>query len=781
MNKYIPAGISLLLLCSQPAFPQTKTERQKKYLEDALAFNIKQRFQPNTRRISVQDSTWNDWLQRTGELPPDFETMRSVPMLPEPLVLTRNGKDHPVTTKDQWKEKSAWIRKEYQQWISGQAPPPPNNVKAELLSEHAGYKAKVQLLQLKFGPQHKGTMTVELMVPEGEGPFPVFLTQWTHREWALLAVKRGYIGCVYAASDMKDDTDIYQFLYPDYDFTLLMRRAWGASRVIDYLFTRKDVKTDQIAITGHSRNGKQSLWAAAFDERIGAVISSSSSTGGDAPWRFGDPQYASETIDYVGALQGHWFHPRLRFFFGHEDRLPVDQNLLGALIAPRPLLYHYSTVERGLNSWANEQNYYSVKKVYDFFNVPDKIGVLTRMGEHAVAARDVEKTIDFLDIHFKKAPQKWHNALHYPYNYKDWEQQNAAARTEAGRVRPVVLKDSYLDTAAFSKDRQQIITHLNWLLGEAPPGVKAAQVGTWNSPKADWITNIVPRPVVKGAKMINLSPYSSIGEHIDGVLYCPADKKGHPEKLPVIIYSHQYAYSTGFSKGYDKDGRNGTADLFAELVSRGFAVLAIDLFGFGTRMEEATDFYQRHPHWSKMGKMVRDLQACMDAVEDLDYLDASRMYLLGNTIGGSLSLITAALDPRVAGIATVAAFSPWRSSNEQYESLRTYSHLHGFIPRLGFFAENPQNAPVDFGEIIAAVAPKPVLLIAPDADRYTDIKTLQGVMGKVSRVYDLYGKKSSLQVQYPHEINRMTKEMYREAGNFFAQLAGRQRVNNEKK
>lgn len=158
-------------------------------------------------------------------------------------------------------------------------------------------------------------MTLELMVPQKPTQMSVYLTQWTHREWALLAVKRGYIGCVYAAADVKDDTDIYQFLYPDYDFTLLMRRAWGASRVVDYLLTRKEVHPDQIAITGHSRNGKQSLWAAAFDERIGAVISHSSSTGGDAPWRFGDPQYASETIDYVGALQGHWFHPRLRFFF----------------------------------------------------------------------------------------------------------------------------------------------------------------------------------------------------------------------------------------------------------------------------------------------------------------------------------------------------------------------------------------------------------------------------------------------------------------------------------
>jgi hypothetical protein len=76
-------------------------------------------------------------------------------------------------------------------------------------------------------------------------------------------------------------------------------------------------------------------------------------------------QFASETLDLVTAYNGHWFHPRLNFFFGREDKLPVDQNLLISLIAPRILLHHYSIVERGLNPWANEQCFQSVKRYTD--------------------------------------------------------------------------------------------------------------------------------------------------------------------------------------------------------------------------------------------------------------------------------------------------------------------------------------------------------------------------------------------------------------------------------
>jgi len=759
----------------QVLFAQEQTVRQKKYLEDILKINIKQVIKENTRRVTLQDSTWDDWLRRTGELPPDFSKMPSRPMLPNPLVLYKNGKDQPIKTMAQWEEKRQAIKADYIHWISGRFPPAPSNMKSEILSDKTEDGTRTQMILLRFGPNQQARMTLELIIPEGKGPFPVFMTQWTHRGWAQLAVKRGYIGCVYAAADTKDDTQAYQALYPDYDFSMLMRRAWGASRVVDYLLSRAEVNSKQISVSGHSRNGKQSLWAAAFDERIAAVVSSSSSTGGDGPWRFGDPQYASETLDYVTALNGHWFHPRLRFFFGREDKLPVDQNLLGALIAPRGLLYHYSIVERGLNPWANEQNYYSVKTVYDFMKVPQHVGVMTRMGEHAVAARDVEQTIDFLDGYFKRNSMVWRNNLYYPYNYTTWEKAHAPDLEEAKKAVPIKLSSINQNIQTFAKGKEDIKKSLNWLLGKEPSGLKAAPVAESEPSRQDWIDNTIKRPVVPGAKAVYLGPYTAIGDHIGGMLYQPVDKNGKVRtrpngKMPVVIYSHQYAHATGYAKGYDPRGKQGNVKLFQELINRGFAVLAIDMYGFGTRIEEATNFYQRYPQWSLMGKMVRDVRGCIDALESLEYMDKKHIYLFGNTIGGSVSLITAALDDRVAGVATVAAFSPWRTSDSQYESIRSYSHLHGFIPRLGAFASQPLNTPVDFGEIIASIAPRPLLIIAPDMDRYTDILSLKAAMEPVARVYKLYDKQNQLLLEYPHEINRIPEDMYRQIGEFYAKL-----------
>src|SRR5690625_2162419 len=93
------------------------------------------------------------------------------------------------------------------------------------------------------------------MIPAGTGRFPVFMTRWNHREWAQIAVRRGYIGCVYAGADSRDDTEDYGRIWAgEYDFTRLMRRAYGSFRAIDYLYTLPEVDREKIAITGHSRN-----------------------------------------------------------------------------------------------------------------------------------------------------------------------------------------------------------------------------------------------------------------------------------------------------------------------------------------------------------------------------------------------------------------------------------------------------------------------------------------------------------------------------------------------
>src|SRR5690606_7187503 len=167
MRWTIIIGIIGSLFMGDSLWAQEDLERRKQYLDEVLQINIDQLFRENTRRVSVQDSVWMDWLQRSGELPPDFSKMRSTPMLPEPLVFYDGTEERPITTAEQWQKKRDWIKEQYQYWVSGHFPPAPENVRATILSDTVTRGVRIQMIQLHFGPEHKAKMTLELMIPEG--------------------------------------------------------------------------------------------------------------------------------------------------------------------------------------------------------------------------------------------------------------------------------------------------------------------------------------------------------------------------------------------------------------------------------------------------------------------------------------------------------------------------------------------------------------------------------------------------------------------------------------
>ena len=143
-----------------------------------------------------------------------------------------------------------------------------------------------------------------------------------------------------------DDTAALAALYPDYDFALLPRRAWAASLVVDYLETLPQVDTKRIAINGYSRDGKMATIAAAMDERIAALIAASTGVGGVLPCRSAGERGFGEGIESTTRSFPTWFVPRLRFVAGREDRLPIDANLLVAMVAPRAVLMEWATTTR---------------------------------------------------------------------------------------------------------------------------------------------------------------------------------------------------------------------------------------------------------------------------------------------------------------------------------------------------------------------------------------------------------------------------------------------------
>lgn len=700
-------------------------------------------------RINAYDKSWEDWLKRTGELPPDFDEMPSAPFLADLL--------EGVQTREQWMQKRQEIRAQFQQWVFGKLPPQPDNLRSVVTGTENDGKLTIRNVRLEFGPDHRGTLRLQLIIPPGKGPFPVFLTNHPRTwPWVSTAVRRGYIGCIYFAGDPifgpADDSDKFIDVYPEYDFSCLARWAWAGMRAVDYLQMVPEVDKQKIALAGHSRHSKQALLAAAFDERIAAVIASSGNTGECDPWRYTTEMFVNESLEEITGVFPHWFHPRLRFFAGREHKLPVDQHALMALVAPRGLFMYSAYTEDEGNPFGMEHAFAAVEKVYRFLGHGEKVWLNLREGEHLTTAEDIGIFCDFLDTTIGRQAYPRREVWVNGYTFEGWKKVSGETLDPS---KFPAASDHGLAEQWSDASRQRILQKVNWAMGDEPAGVRfPARHELQGSvmPDDGWIGRVLGRPF-KSPSMGAVG--LAYGDDLKADFYFPIDADGSPrgKHWPVVVWMHPYSYTSGYSREMQP--------FFVSLSQRGFAVLAFDQIGFGTRVRDARYFYQRYPKWSLLGKMVADTRAAVDAVAALEAVDPTRIYLAGYALGAKVGLITAAVDKRVAGVAAVCGVDPLRliGAEKGTEGLQHYSHLHGLLPRLGFFVGQENRVPLDFDEVLAAVAPRQTLIVAPTLDRYAPLADVQFVVERARKVYARLGKEAALQLQTPVAFNSFTPQM----------------------
>lgn len=169
-------------------------------------------------------------------------------------------------------------------------------------------------------------------------------------------VDRGYAFATFRGGDVDPDRDVFSdgvHPYLDKELTVpsgtewgtLATWAWGAQRCVDYLVDDPMFHSEAIVITGKSRRGKTALLAGATDDRIAVTVPIMSGTGGCALSRNNEQESVARITEHFP----HWFNDVFPAFSGRPERLPIDQHLLIAMVAPRPLLQ----LEGSRDYWAN--------------------------------------------------------------------------------------------------------------------------------------------------------------------------------------------------------------------------------------------------------------------------------------------------------------------------------------------------------------------------------------------------------------------------------------------
>ena len=286
------------------------------------------------------------------------------------LLTTIDGRA--VTTAAEWKRRRGELKMLVQEHILGYLPsgPPPTLASARALNSSVDGGITSCYIRLAFVANKTDVaFDIELAWPTAVFTMlPIMATQWNHRPWGIQAVQRGYMMLLYPGADARDVSGAFRAAYPAASFRKILARAFVASRALDFLLTPcgypvanlttplPAVDAQRVSITGHSRNGKQSIIAAAFDERITAVVGSSPGTPVSAPVRFSSPDFNGETTNFVSDARDWWL-PSLKTYFGREHELPADVHMIVALVAPRHLMLATARSDgEGDVTFADEQN-----------------------------------------------------------------------------------------------------------------------------------------------------------------------------------------------------------------------------------------------------------------------------------------------------------------------------------------------------------------------------------------------------------------------------------------
>ena len=278
-----------------------------------------------------------------------------------------------------------------------------------------------------------------------------------------------------------------------------------------------------------------------------------------------------------------------------------------------------------------------------------------------------------------------------------------------------------------------------------------------------------------GITRYHVSFQSEEDDRVTGWLLVPDAARKKP--TPAIICLHSTTWGSGKDQVIGLSGRRPVdpprdpqigADYGKTHAQHGFITLSIDTITDGERIEpkrrvmDTRGFYLKHPEWSIVGKSIWDSMRCVDFLQTLDFVKADQIGITGLSMGGHLALFAAAFEPRIS--ATVSnggvldwyrhsdAWSrvpsddnwrPWEAGVDEPTNSAALEKRFGFKTNSGPFIyikkfrpyidDQSLPLPVDFDDLMAMVAPRPLLIISTEQEFYRH-KFFQ----KVPKVLDVY-------------------------------------------
>jgi hypothetical protein len=236
--------------------------------------------------------------------------------------------------------------------------------------------------------------------------------------------------------------------------------------------------------------------------------------------------------------------------------------------------------------------------------------------------------------------------------------------------------------------------------------------------------------------------------------------RGDGRRAPAVLCLHgtDNVVGNGTVVGL---GSNSNRQYASELAERGYVTLAPS-YPLLAR-------YQ--PDLKALGWQSGTLKAVWDNIRGLDLLESlpfvqpGAIGAIGHSLGGHNAVFTGVFDERVKVVVSscgLDSFLDYYGGDEKvWQPEKGWTQTR-YMPRLAGYRGRLAEIPFDFHELIGALAPRQVLIVAPLQDHNFRSESVDRIVAAARPVYALFGHPEWLRVEHPdcgHDFPKAMREL----------------------
>lgn len=302
-----------------------------------------------------------------------------------------------------------------------------------------------------------------------------------------------------------------------------------------------------------------------------------------------------------------------------------------------------------------------------------------------------------------------------------------------GMKRPVTSIDQW------SQRRAQILDAMQSVMGPLPKG---------EDKRCPLDVNVEEEVDCGSYLRQRISYTSEPGCRVPAYLLIPKIVLAEPDRrVPAVLCLHGTDHRVGHGTVVGL-GDRPNRQYAAELAERGYVALAPSYPLLAN--------YQ--PDLAVLGwqsgtlKAVWDNMRGIDLLQALPYVRGENIGVIGHSLGGHNGLFSAAFDQRLKVVVSscgLDSFVDYYNGDDTVWMPEKGWTQTRYMPRLRHYRGRIHAIPFDFHEVLAAIAPRRVLIIAPEGDHNFRADSVDRVVLAARAVYQLLGAEDSLRVEHP--------------------------------